>query len=86
MRKRVVDLSLQKKPPAEISRTLLLNYKSVWRIIKKFNDTKEVGVKKRDGEKRSKLTVNQKNELLSWVDQNCLLQILDLIKKFLSIF
>ena len=42
MRERIVDLSLQGKPPAEISTTFLSNYKSVWRIIKKFNETKEV--------------------------------------------
>ena len=63
IRERIVDLSLQGKPPAEISKTHLLNCKSVWRIIKKFNETKEEGVKKRGGDKRSKLTVNQKNEL-----------------------
>ena len=58
MRDLIVDLSLQGKPPAKISRTLLLNYRSVWRIIKKFNETKDVGV--RGGDKRSNLTVNQK--------------------------
>ena len=40
MRERIVDLSLQGKPPAEISTTFLS--KSVWRIIKKINETKDV--------------------------------------------
>ena len=81
MRERIVDLSFQGKTPAEISRSLLLNYKSIWSIIKKFNETKEVGVKKRGGDKPSKFTVDQKTELLSFVDQNCLLCISDLIEK-----
>ena len=81
MREHTVDLSLQGTPPAESLRTLLLSYKSVWRIIKKFNETKEVGSKKRNGDKHSKLTVNQNNELLFWVDQNCLLGISDRIEK-----
>ncbi|KAG0441934.1 hypothetical protein DMUE_0679 [Dictyocoela muelleri] len=78
MRDRIIDLSLNGKPSAEISRTLSLKYKTVWRIIDKFNKTGESFIKTRGGNKRSKLTELQKNEIIAWVDQDCLLRISDL--------
>ena len=78
-RQRIVDLSLQGRPAAEISRMLSVNYKSVWRILKRFNSTGEVEVKKWGGDLRSKLTADQKNKILLWVDQDCLMRISDFI-------
>ena len=80
-RQRIVDLSLQRRPAVEISRMLSINYKSVWRILKRFNSTGEIGVKKWGGDLRSKLSADQKNEILLWVDQDCLMRISDLINK-----
>ena len=80
-RQRIIDLSLQGRPAAEVSRMLSVNYKSVWRILKRFNSTGEIGVKKRGGDLRSKLSADQKNEIILWVDQNCLMRISDLINK-----
>ena len=60
---------------------LSVNYKSVWRILKQFNSTGEVEVKKWGGDLRSKLTADQKNKILLWVDQDCLMRISDFINK-----
>ena len=63
-RQRIVDLSLQGRPAAEVSRMLSINYKSVWRILKRFNSTGKIGVKKRGGDLQSKLSADHENEIL----------------------
>ena len=66
---------------AEISKILSVNNKSVWRILKRFNSTGEIGVKKRGGDLQSKPSADQKNKILLWVDPDCLMCISDLINK-----
>ena len=55
IRRRIVDLGLQEKPADETTRMLSINYKSVGRILKRFNSTGETGMRKRSGDLRSKL-------------------------------
>ena len=60
---------------------LSVNYKSVWRISKRFNSTGKIKVNKRGSDLRSKLSADQKNKILLWVDQDCLMCISDFINK-----
>ena len=65
----------------KISRMLSVHYKSIGRILKRFNSTCEIGVSKSGGNLQSKLSADQKNEILLWVDQDYLMHISDLINK-----
>ena len=58
-----------------------VNYKFVGRILKRLNSTGKIGVKKRVSNLQSKLLTDKKNEILLWVDQDCLMRISDLVNK-----
>ena len=58
---------------------LSLKYSTVWRIVDQFNKTGDANEKKRGSDTRSKLTLDQKNEVLIWVDENCLLRLKDIV-------
>ena len=60
---------------------LSLKYYTAWRIVNQFNRTGNVSAKKSGNDTRSKLNQKQKNEVLSWVDNNCLLKLKNLMVK-----
>ena len=70
----------------DISSLLGIKYLTVWAIVKQFNTTGSVIPKKKGGDKRSKLTSLQKNTLLSWVDQNCILKLSDIVARIRTEF
>ena len=66
--------SLLKGYQSKISSMLSLKYCTAW-------ITGDVSAKKRGDDTRSKLSQEQKNEVLSWVDNTCLLMLKDLVVK-----
>lgn len=80
-RERIIQKSLEGISAKEIANILNLNYKTVWLIISKFNKTGIIKNKIRGGDKRSKLSENIKNEIISWVNADCLLRLSDIVEK-----
>ena len=80
-RKRIVEKSLEEILVKDISSMLSLKYFTVWRIVNQFDRTDDVSAKKRGADTRSTLSQKQKNEVLLWVDNNCLLKLKDLVVK-----
>lgn len=60
---------------------LKLKYKSVFRICNNFYKKSLRDSKKRGGDFKSKLCESIKNEIPSWMDENCVLCLSDLVKK-----
>ena len=78
-KRRIIEKSLDGISVKDISSMLSLKYSTVWRIVDQFNKTGDANEKKKGGGTRSKLTLDQKNEVLSWVDENCLLRLKDIV-------
>ena len=78
-KRRIIEKSLDGVSVKDIFSMLSLKYSTVWRIVDQFNKTVDANEKKRGGDRRSKLTLDQKNEVLSWVDENCLLRLKDIV-------
>ena len=79
-RNKIIARSLEGHSAKDISEMLSINYKSVWRIIDRYNKTKLISASKKGGDRRSKLNTEQKTEILSWIDDNCLLRLKDIIR------
>ena len=60
---------------------LSLKHCTVWRIVNQFNRTGDISAKKHSGDARSKLSQKQKNEVLLWINNNCLLKLNNLMVK-----
>ena len=60
---------------------LSLKYCTIWRIVNQFNRTGDVSAKKCGGDTHPKLIQEQKNEVLLWVNKNCLVKLKDLVVK-----
>ena len=58
-----------------------INYKTVFRIIKIFNNTGRIKAKGQGSDNKSKLNPEQKQIFLSWVNEYCLLRHKDIAKK-----
>ena len=80
-RKQIVEKSLEGISVKNISLMLSLKYCTVWRIVNQFNRTGDISAKKRSGDTHFKLSQKQKNEVLLWVNNNCLLKVKDLVVK-----
>ena len=78
-KRRIIEKSLDGISFKDISSMLSLKYLTVWRIVDQFNKKGDANEKKRGSDTRSKLTLDQKNEVLSWVDENCLFRLKDIV-------
>ena len=78
-----VDAGISTKNIAE---SLEINYQTVNEIIKSYLKTGTVDPKPRGGDKRSILSIEQKEEVLSWVDNDCHLTLKNITSKVRSKF
>lgn len=80
-RKRIIDKAIQGNSSMSIANDLTLNYKSVNRIVNNYLKNGVYEIQVRGGDRRSKLNANQKQEIISWVNENALLTLKDLSDK-----
>ena len=70
-RRRIIETSLESYSTAAIASMYNLKYQTVNSIIKRYLKTGEILVKKRGGDRRSKLSLEIKQQLLNYVDEEC---------------
>ena len=74
-RRRIVHKVQEGWTTKAIAMALDLNYHAVFKIVKIFLATGEYLLKQRGGNRRSKISPEIKQEILRWVDNNCLLRL-----------
>ena len=77
-RAKIISKTLGGSSPKDISTMLQINYKTVWRIVNMFNKHNVSTSRPRGGDRKSKLSNQQKLEILGWIDENCLLRLKDI--------
>lgn len=80
-KKKIVEKSIAGFSAKDISEFYNYNYKSVARIINQFNKTGLYENKIRGGDYRSKLNLEQKNQIINWVTENTILTLEQLVIK-----
>jgi len=81
IRKRVISLAIEGNGCTMISRILDLPRTNISSIVSKFFKTGEAEPRSRGGNRRGKLTIEQKESICGWIDENCLLTLKDIKKR-----
>eukprot|EP00124_Ichthyophonus_hoferi_P000716 Ihof_evm15s28 gene=Ihof_evmTU15s28 len=76
-REKIENKTLQGISVKDIAEALNLHYQTVYKIVQKFNEFGTIATA-RGGDRRSKLSADQKLQVLGWINNNCLLRLSDL--------
>jgi transposase len=70
-RQRIIEAYLNGYNAGDIAKILGFKRTSIYAIIKKFIDCNEISRKQKGGPRRISLTVEDKNCIKVWIDENC---------------